>query len=106
VGGWLLAIVTFGIYHLFWYYNLNRELRDYDQSIEVSPGLAVLSLLVPIVGFISIYNTGGRIRQAQTSAGVAPTASGGIGFLLTFVFGLYLPYYSSEANKVWRSPSN
>jgi hypothetical protein len=101
VGGWLLALVTLGIYALFWYYNLNRELRDYDSSIRVDPALAVLSLFVPIVGLISIYNTGGRIRQAQTLAGVAPTASGGIGLVLSFVFGLYLPYYNSQSNAVW-----
>jgi Domain of unknown function (DUF4234) len=106
VGGWLLLIPTFGVYGLFWYYNLNRELRDYDESISVRPGLAVLSLFVPVVFWVSIYNTGARIRHAQTLAGVAPTASGGVGVLLTFFFSLYLPYYSSEANRVWRSANN
>ena len=89
---------------LFWYYNLNRELRDYDPAIVVSPGLAVLSLFVPIVGLVSIYNTGGRIRRAQTLAGATSSASGGLGVVLCFVFGLYLPYYSSQANAVWQAP--
>src|SRR6478609_8458259 len=37
IGGWLLLIPTFGIYYLFWYHNINRELRDYDPSVEVKP---------------------------------------------------------------------
>ena len=104
IGGWLLVYVTLGIYILFWYYNLNRELRDYDRSITVRPGLAVLSLFVPVVGFVSIYNTGGRIRQAQTLAGILPTTSGGIGVLLSIFFALDLPHYSAQANTVWTAP--
>jgi len=103
IGGWLLALVTFGIYFLFWYYNVNKELRDFDSSINVRPGLAVLSLFVPIVNLVSIYNTGGRIRQAQSVAGAAPMASGVIGLLLAFVIGLDLPYYNSQANHAWRA---
>jgi hypothetical protein len=103
LGGWLLAIVTLGIYALFWYYNLNRELRDFDSSIKVRPGLAVLSLFVPIVGLVSIYNTGARIRHAQSLAGLPPTASGGLGVVLAFLLGLDLPYYNSQSNLVWKA---
>jgi hypothetical protein len=103
VAGWILGVITLGVYVLFWYHHLNRELRDFDSSISVRPGLAVLALIVPVVGWVSVYNTGGRIRQAQTLAGVAPTASGGLGVLLTFVFGLFLPYYDSQSNQAWRA---
>jgi hypothetical protein len=103
VGTWFLVLITLGIYGLFWYYNTNRELRDYDPRIVVRPGLAVLSLFVPIVNWFSVYNTGKRIRQAQEIAGVPVTASGGIGVLLTFVFGLWVPYYVSQVNGPWQS---
>jgi hypothetical protein len=103
VGGWFLALITFGIYALVWYYKINKELRDYDSSIVVKPGLALLSLFVPIVGLVSIYNTGKRIQQAQTVAGITPEASGLLGLVLYFVFGLWLPYYNSNNNKVWRA---
>ena len=40
---WLVwPLITLGIYHLVWWYKINREVRDFDQRIEVSPGLAVL----------------------------------------------------------------
>jgi hypothetical protein len=102
LGCWLLLFITFGIYLLFWYYNTNRELRDYDSSIKVKPGLAVLSLFVPIVGLVSIYNTGKRIAQAQAIAGLPSRASGILGVVLAFVIALEVPYYISNANAVWR----
>lgn len=103
VGCWFLAIVTFGIYVLVWYHHTNKELKEFDPTIEVSPGVAVVALLVPVVGWFSIFNTGQRIRQAQLTAGIPPAVSPGLGVLLTFVFGLYLPYYISQANAVWES---
>ncbi len=101
IGGWLLNLITLGVYGLFWYYRVNKELRNFDKSISVKPGLAVVCLFVPIIGLVSIYNTGKRIRQAQAIAGSHPSASGVIGVLLTFVFALYLPYYNSQANDAW-----
>ena len=101
IGGWLLLIPTLGIYYLFWYHHINRELRDYDSSVNVKPGLAVLSLFVPIVGLVSMYNTGNRIRQAQATSGGAPEASGVLGLLGSIFFALNVPYYSAQLNRVW-----
>jgi len=102
-GGWFLALITLGVYFLFWYHHLNKEVRDFDPAIKVSPGIAVLCLFVPVVNLVSIYNTGGRIRQAQAAAGAPPSSSGLVGMLLTFVFGLDLPYYNAQANLAWQS---
>jgi len=103
IGGWLLLIPTFGIYYLFWYHHINRELRDYDPSVRVKPGLAVLSLFIPIVGLVSMYNTGDRIRQAQTTSGVSPEASGLLGLLGSIILALNVPYYSAQLNRVWQA---
>jgi hypothetical protein len=103
IGCWLLTFVTLGIYGLVWYHHTNKELRDYDPSIAVNPGLAVLSLFVPIVNWVSIYNTGKRIAQAQGTAGVPPTSSGGVGVLLSLVLALFIPYYVAQANMVWEA---
>jgi len=100
-GGWLLLIPTLGIYYLFWYFNINRELRDYDPAVKVNPGWAVVSLFIPVVGLVSIYNTGNRIRQAQTAAGGAGEASGVLGLIASIFLVLDIPYYSSQLNKVW-----
>ena len=61
-----------------------------------------MSLFVPIVGLISIYNTGNRIRQAQTTAGAAAEASSLLGLIASIFFVLDIPYYNSQLNNVWQ----
>jgi len=104
-----LALVTFGIYYLVWYYKINRELRDAG-GIDVSPGIALLAitlgwfLIVP--PFVSTYRTFGRIRSAQLAAGVPNPASPGLGFLLYIVAVIFLPfeliYAQDNLNRLWR----
>ena len=104
-----LALVTFGIYYLVWYYKINRELRD-AAGIDVSPGIALLAitlgwfLIVP--PFVSTYRTFGRIRSAQLAAGVPNPASPGLGFLLYIVAVIFLPfeliYAQDNLNRLWR----
>jgi len=103
IGCWLLALITFGIYALVWYHHTNKELKEFDPTIQVSPGVAVLALLVPVVNWFSVFNTGKRIRQAQQTAGIPASVSPGLGVVLTFVLALYLPYYVSQTNAVWES---
>lgn len=86
---WLLSLVPFGIYGLVWYFKINRELRDFHPSIQVKPGLALLAMFVPIAGWVSIYNTGKRIGQAQQLAGLGTGCSGGLGLVAAWFFALH-----------------
>jgi ABC-type proline/glycine betaine transport system permease subunit len=101
VAVWLLSCVTFGIYGLVWYYKINRELRDFHASIQVKPGLAVLAMFVPIAGWVSIYNTGQRIGQAQQLAGLGSQCSGVLGLVASWFFGLHAIYFQGQLNRVW-----
>jgi Domain of unknown function (DUF4234) len=101
VNVWLLALITFGIYGLVWYFKINRELRDFHPSIQVKPGLALLALFVPIVGWISVYNTGMRIAQAQQIAGLGSPCSGALGMVASWFFGLHTIYLQGQLNRVW-----
>ena len=102
IGVFLLTLVTFGIYGLVWYYKVNTELKNFSPSIQVNPGLAVLSLFVPVVSLVSIYNTGKRVQQAQAAAGMQPTTSPVIGLLLGwFIYG-HSFYYQDALNTVWQ----
>lgn len=107
LGVWLLALITFGIYGLVWYYKVNRELRDYNGQIEVSPGLAVCNVSIigavtlSISAIVSFVCTGGRISRALGFAG-AGTCSGLVGILLqALLFGTGVCYYQSRLNTVW-----
>ncbi|WP_216093866.1 DUF4234 domain-containing protein [Streptomyces abyssalis] len=103
---WLVwPLITLGVYHLVWYFKVNREAHSLDERIEVNPWLSVLAialgwvLIVP--PFVSVYRTGRRIGQMQRSAGTEPTCNGWIGLALVFVFHLTPLYYQSELNRIW-----
>jgi len=105
-GVWLLSFITLGIYGLYWYYKLNEETRDYEQSIKVDPALSLLAILFGwglciIPPIVSIINTGSRVQQAQKAAGASERCSGGLGLLLALVGGFHHVYYQSQMNKVW-----
>jgi hypothetical protein len=103
---WLIwPLITLGIYHLVWYFKANREARDFDRRIEVSPGMAVVAIslgsLLIVPPFVSVYNTGERIAQMQRSAGMQPTCNPWIGLILVFILGLHTLYYQQELNRIW-----
>jgi hypothetical protein len=97
-----LTVITLGIYYYVWYYLINDELKDIgiakgDQNLaQSSPTMSVIAVLVGgfvlIPPFISIYNTGNRIRRAEVLAGVDrnqainPVAA----FLLAFPGGILI----------------
>jgi hypothetical protein len=119
-GAFLLVLITLGIYYLFWYFFINRELRDFGQTaddagnrIEVNPWVSLLAvtlgwfLIVP--PFVSMYRTFKRIRTAQEIADVGPRVSPGLGLLLFFIalifFPVEVPYAQTNLNRVWRAYS-
>ena len=100
----MLPLVTLGIYHLVWYYKINREARDL--GVTADPGVSLLAItlgcFILIPPFVSIFNTGERIARAQQAAGMAATCSPAVGLVLwIFLFGSGTLYYQSELNKIW-----
>ena len=114
----LLTIVTLGIYAYFWYYRINRELRDFgrvynDEKLSAErPGLSVLAItlgaLIIVPAIVSYYRTTSRVRQAQRIAQTELT-SGWVIFAL-YVTGIFflLPliaipaYVQSGLNSIWQ----
>ena len=108
---WLIwPLITLGIYHLVWYYKINREARDFDENIDVKPGLSLLAVLIGwiiiIPPFVSIYRTGERIAQMQEDAGMERSCNGWIGLVLSFFVSLYSLYYQYELNRIWARLGN
>ena len=109
-GVFALAIVTFGIYYLVWYYKVNRELRD-AAGIDVSPIVALLAITIGweiiVPPFVSWYRTFQRIQQAQQQARVTSEANPILGFILYVIALYFLPfellYAQDELNKLWRA---
>ncbi|WP_433462635.1 DUF4234 domain-containing protein [Spirillospora sp. CA-142024] len=104
-GAWLgLPMVTFGIYGLVWFFKVHNELHEYDRRIDNAATNALLSMLFggitlgiwPLVMWVKL---GGRIAEAQRAAGLQPSCSGGMGFLLG-ILGFGVLYYQIQLNKV------
>ena len=103
---WLVwPFLTLGIYHLVWWYKINREARDFDENIAVEPLLSLLAItvgwIIIVPPYVSIYRTGARIGQMQEDAGMERSCNGWIGLLLSFFLGLHTLYYQYELNRIW-----
>ena len=109
----LLPFVTLGIYAIFWYYFINREMADYGRAKNTdelgdSPGKSVLAVtlgaLIIVPAVISIVHTGQRIQKAQKLAGVEPLMNGWLAVVMALLITPVLyAYEQSELNKVWRT---
>jgi Domain of unknown function (DUF4234) len=106
----LLPLVTFGIYHLVWWYRVNRELRDYGNAkgydLGQSPTASLLAIfpgfLLLIPPLVSYWRGTKRIQGASRLAGQEPI-NGWIALILYLLLPLGLFAYMQVAlNDVWR----
>jgi hypothetical protein len=107
-GVFFLATVTFGVYGLYWYYQANRELKDY--GVGSSPLRSLLAqfpgalLIVP--AFVSWWRFFGRILEAEDRAGCSGRVDHAVGFVLYLIAFFLLPfelvYVQQYLNELWR----
>jgi hypothetical protein len=107
----LLPFATLGIYHLVWWYRVNRELRDLGQARGVDLGQSpTRSLLAACPGFllivpplVSYYRGFERIQRATDVAG-RELPSGWIGLALYLLLSPALwAYMQASLNQVWET---
>ncbi|HEU0023214.1 MAG TPA: DUF4234 domain-containing protein [Thermoleophilaceae bacterium] len=107
-----LSLITLGIYFFFWWYFINREMRDLGKArgadLGESPGMSVLAItlgwIIIVPAIVTEWTTSGRIQRAQETVGLENRASGPVIFILLFLIGpVGVWYMQSELNKVWRS---
>src|SRR5687768_9455978 len=105
-----LCLITIGIYYGFWWYFINREMRDFGRArntdLGESPGNSVLALtlgaLIIVPALVTLWRTSDRIQRSQEVAGVERGANGPIIFILLLLIGpVGIWYAQSELNKAW-----
>jgi hypothetical protein len=106
----LLDLVTIGIYGLFWWYYVNREMAELGRAkgtteLGENPTNSVLALFpggfVIVPAIITMINTGKRVKAAQRLSGQQEEANEWIGLLLLIVFApVGLWYLQEQLNKV------
>jgi hypothetical protein len=113
----VLSLITIGIYAIYWWYQVNREMVDLGKSRNAD-GLgdnATTSLLaffpgalVVVPPLVSLYNGIKRMQRAQEVTTGEVTLNGWI-VLAVILIGFFVPfagliaygYLQSEMNKVW-----
>jgi hypothetical protein len=105
-----LSIITIGIYTIFWYYFVNKELREIGRAHNTdecgtSPGTSVLAITLGIFiivpPFVSIYNTCKRLSAAERLTGTPPGMEPGLLFILWIFLSPVAEYiFQSNMNKV------
>ena len=105
-----LSIITFGIYYFFWWYFINREMRDFGRArntdLGQEPGNSVLAVtlgaLIIVPAIVSMWRTSDRIQRTEEVAGVPSPAQGPLIFVLLLLIGpVGLWYAQNELNKAW-----
>jgi len=109
---WLLIIITFGIYSLFHWYYMNREVRDFSaamgQPLGNAPGRSVLALfpggLIIVPAIWTWVTTAKRVRAVRAMVlnnGPGEYPSVGLSVLLSFLYSLQHPYLQVSLNGTW-----
>ena len=111
----VLSIVTLGIYVLFWWYFINREMADYGRARSTeelgdSPATSLLALfpggIVVVPAIWTTVTTFQRIQTAQRLNGQTPI-NGWLAFVLVLVFSpAFYGYMQSGLNSAWRATAD
>ncbi len=105
----LLPIITLGIYHLVWWYKVNKELKLYGEAkgrdLGQSPTNSVLALfpgaLIIVPPLVSYWRGTKRIMGAARLAGAEPV-NGWISILLYLIIApAFWAYLQVSLNHVW-----
>jgi hypothetical protein len=107
-----LTLITIGIYYFFWWYFINREMRDLGRArntdLGQNPGNSVLAItlgaLIVVPAIVTMWTTSDRVERAQEVAGIERRVSGPIIFILLLLIGpVGIWYAQNELNKVWEA---
>ncbi len=108
-----LTLITLGIYFVFWYYFVNREMKDLGHSRGTdqcgdSPGKSVvamtLGVFIIVPPFFSLYNSFKRMNAASSLTGAGDGFDAGLGLLLwAFISPVGIYIFQMNLNKVWEA---
>ena len=81
--------------------HIDQLARDAEAGANAAGGKAIIfgTITLGIWPLVTWVKLAGHIRNAQRAAGLTPSCSGGVGFLLA-IFGFGVLYYQVELNKV------
>ena len=108
----ILSVITFGIYIVYWWYSINKELADYGRARDTNelgdnPTMSTLAVFPGVLLVVPALWTGvttfQRVQASQRLTGQNPI-NGWIGLILYLViFPALFGYMQSGLNSAWRA---
>ena len=108
-----LTLITLGVYYIFWYYFVNREMKDLGEARGTdecgdSPGTSVVAItlgaFIIVPPFVSHYNAFKRMNAASRLTGAGEGFDAGLGLLLwVFISPVAVYLFQMNLNKVWEA---
>ena len=108
----IFTVITLGIYLIFWWYSINREMADYGRALGTnelgdSPGKSTLALfpgvLLIVPAIWTTVTTFKRVQAAQRLSGQTPI-NGWLGLVLYVVISPAMyAYMQSGLNGAWKT---
>jgi Domain of unknown function (DUF4234) len=105
------SLLTLGIYVIFYWYFVNREMADYGRAkgtneLGDSPGMSTLALfpggLIIVPAIWTTVTTFQRVQRAQRMAGQAPLNGWLAVLLYVVIWPVFYAYMQSGLNGVWK----
>jgi Domain of unknown function (DUF4234) len=110
----IFTIITLGIYQVFWWYFVNRELADYGRArgtneLGDNPAKSTLALfpgaLIIVPAIWTTVTTFKRVQAAQQLKGQTPI-NGWLGLVIAVVISpVLIGYMQSGLNSAWKAAS-
>jgi hypothetical protein len=105
----LLPIITLGIYHLVWWYKINKELKQFGEAkghdLGQNPTNSVLALfpggIIIVPALVTYWNGTKRIMGAARLSGKEPV-NGWISIILYILIApAFWAYLQVSLNQIW-----
>ncbi len=102
----IFSMITCGIYLLVWIYKFSKEMKNYLEKDDISPGLEVFLCILCFMYIIYwSYKYGQLLKEAQQAAGL-PAEDNAVLFLVLALLGLPIvnaAIMQDAANKIWKA---
>ena len=101
-----LSFITFGIYFLYWYYQVNDELRRFEHDETISPVRSLMALIfgwiIIVPPFIAMYNTAKHVQGVEERLTIQPQLEPALAIVIMLFVAIGNGIYIQEhLNRIW-----
>ena len=102
----ILSFLTCGIYSMIWFYQVTKELNEYNEDYRTNPGLALVLMIITcgLYTFYWWYRMNQLMMEAQSKTNYKLVTDNKVLYLLLNLFGLSIInmlILQSDLNTLW-----